>query len=596
MSGVADNTLTQIAIPKTFTPSGGTALNVIGISENAFSGCSALSDIWISDSITEIGNNAFAGCSALKKLYFNNAVISTIGSGNFTSEMEIYAKNATTISTLKALSPNAIAVELNFSIDRSSNGTGGGGPNSASNSFKYILTIGTKEYVYEYDFLMGFRSVIDKTLIIFPETSNALNVTLKTHIEANSIMSGNEGIDGIQEKIAFSSKNSNGSLTRIFGTGTGASDFNTYTDSFAEATYPVKGSTATVTPGSDYKLTIDYTVMERVKCFTEDTLVTLADGTTKMIKDVTYDDLLMVYDFDRGEFAVSYPVWIATAGEYSSYYLAEFDDGSSIKIVINHRLFSDTTLDYSRVIDAELSCVGKSFIRQVMGEDGKPKLVSVKCTNITIVEEQCTYYNMVTSQALNFISNGFIGATGVGNMYTFTKIDDQTYVHNQDQLSHTKGGSDDVDNGTRFAYEQFDTSIVPYYIYVAYRLSETRNMVNILLNTEPYKSMVEQYEAAGKDGKKIVTQLALTIISDYFKSDYEDDPTANLSSFKVTFSDRDYDGKRYESESEYVLPDPVESENFIGWYNTFDGKIYQSGEVAKLYMNTHFIARYEESA
>jgi dihydrodipicolinate synthase/N-acetylneuraminate lyase len=40
-------------------------------------------------------------------------------------------------------------------------------------------------------------------------------------------------------------------------------------------------------------------------CVAPDTLVTLADGTQKQIKDVTNTDMLMVWDFYKGEYAVA---------------------------------------------------------------------------------------------------------------------------------------------------------------------------------------------------------------------------------------------------------------------------------------------------
>ena len=105
-----------------------------------------------------------------------------------------------------------------------------------------------------------------------------------------------------------------------------------------------------VKSGDSLKLIIKFEIMENVQCFTGETLVTLADGSTKQIKDVTYDDLLMVYDFDRGEFSVSYPIWIAKVGEYNHYYKMTFSDNSYVNIVLSHRLFTLTDMDFEKLM------------------------------------------------------------------------------------------------------------------------------------------------------------------------------------------------------------------------------------------------------
>ena len=49
-----------------------------------------------------------------------------------------------------------------------------------------------------------------------------------------------------------------------------------------------------------------------------------------------------------------------------------------------------------------------------------------------------------------------------------------------------------------------------------------------------------------------------------------------------------------EYESEYILPKPKKEENFIGWLNTGDNKLYQPGEKIKVVHGLHFIAKYKE--
>ena len=55
---------------------------VTGIGNNAFSGCSEMTDVVIPESITSIGNNAFSGCTGLSKITIPKNVTS-IGSSVF---------------------------------------------------------------------------------------------------------------------------------------------------------------------------------------------------------------------------------------------------------------------------------------------------------------------------------------------------------------------------------------------------------------------------------------------------------------------------------------------------------------------------------
>ena len=237
-------------------------------------------------------------------------------------------------------------------------------------------------------------------------------------------------------------------------------------------------------------------------------------------------------------------------------------------------------MQYILIIDADYSCIGKKFLRQVM-QDGVPVLTEVTCTNITKIYEKCKFYNMVTSQAINFMSNGYIGGTSNVNIYQFEKVDDQTYIHNQDQMAECAKGDTSLENGTIFGYDRFDAEKVPYYVYVAYRLAELRNMVKILAQLPPYNTYPIQF----------VEQRVIEEINAYFGEKYTSTMVEMPDTFKMTLSDREQT-VRYSAGDKFTLPQPYNTENFVGWYSSFDGKIYQPGDQSAVYMNTHFIARY----
>ena len=77
VTGIGECTDTELVIPSEYN-----GLPVTGIGGFAFSGCSGLTSVAISDSVTSIGNYAFRYCSDLTSVTIGNGVTS-IGSDAF---------------------------------------------------------------------------------------------------------------------------------------------------------------------------------------------------------------------------------------------------------------------------------------------------------------------------------------------------------------------------------------------------------------------------------------------------------------------------------------------------------------------------------
>ncbi len=562
---------TMVLIPSTYKPDNGEELSVIGIAANAFSGATNLENIGLPETIQVIESNAFDGAVNVKFVDFGNAEITSYGANVFGNRKDIiiYTQNETTKDTIKQATPNSTSTNISLTIETGiEEGSNSSQIASQRGSFDMVFTIDGHEFKVDTTYDMQLSTLYNGYMIISSENSGEINVSVSANINAEAYgTSQTSTVDHIQEQIAIA-KVENGETILIDGTPVDENYYN-HPGGTATATY-----SGTATVGDELKLVVNFTVMTYVQCFTEGTLVTLADGSTKPIEDVTYDDLLLVWDFDRGEFSYSYPVWIAEGGTYNNYYLMKFDDGSEVEIVLSHRLFDVDGLSFEKSIDAIYSQVGDRFFRQTIDENGNPKITTPTCISIEKINESCKYYNMVTSQSLNFFANGFLGATGVANMYTFEKTDDGRYIHNQEQLQDTKY------NGDVFAYDMFDSSIVPYEIYIAYRLGETKNMADILAKAPPYN----QYPI------KQVYQIAVKLIEDYFPESYFEDIVALPDTYKITTSEGV--STRVDKGETYTLESPKDLADFEGYYNTFDGKMYMPGDEVTIYMNTHFIARY----
>lgn len=572
----SNNDVQVVEIPTTYSFENGIVKDVVGIGEGAFQDNITITNIVLPNTLKSIGDNAFAGATNLNNVDFVNAKITSFGTNVFGGRTDIfvYSQNKGTVDLIQSSYPLATSINMSYEIENEFSGNGGTGPSDIDGTITFKVTVGSHEWTMSSSFYNYLSNNLNSYLVVFDNEEGTANAKVQVILDCYAISgtAGNE-ISHVQEQIALSRIEEDGSLTKIAGTPTDETYFNHPGDGgSAHVDVSYEGE---VNKGDKLSFIVNFTILSSYEyCFTEGTLVTLADGTTKAIEEVTYDDLLLVWDFDRGEFGYTYPVWITKAGENNKYYLMKFDDGSELEVVFSHRLFNADTLTFEKSIDAIYSQVGQSFVRQVIGEDGKPTLTTTKCVSITEVEENCVYYNMITSQALNFFSNGFLGSTGLSNMYTFEKTEDGRYIHNQEQLEKTKA------NGDVFEYEMFDTSRITYEMYVGYRLGELKNMVDILAQTPPYSQLpIEQVYA-----------YAISVVNDYFPDGYFDAMKEWPSTMLVTTSDGA--SMRVNKNETYILSAPEKQEGFAGWYNSFDGKIYQAGDEVTIYMNTHFVARY----
>ena len=160
--------------------------------------------------------------------------------------------------------------------------------------------------------------------------------------------------------------------------------------------------------GSVEKDVIDFLLFDRCHCLVEGTQITLADRTTKSIEDITYENDLLVWDFDNARFATVKPLWIMKAQRTSQYYLVKFDNGSELKLAIQHRIFNKEkgSFEYP-IIDEETP-----EITTFTSDGTESKVVS-----IDIIKEKVNYYNIITDYHINLFANGILTSCRLNNIY-----------------------------------------------------------------------------------------------------------------------------------------------------------------------------------
>ena len=157
-------------------------------------------------------------------------------------------------------------------------------------------------------------------------------------------------------------------------------------------------------------------------CFVYNTKILLTDYTTKPVQDITYNDELLVWDFDNGCYASAKPIWIKKTQTTDSYYRCTFDNGAELKLVGSngrcHRVFS---LDRN-MFESATECVGE----QIITTNGIAKLVS--CER---VEETVDFYNVITNKHINLFAEGVLTSCRLNNLYP---VQDMKFVKDDREL------------------------------------------------------------------------------------------------------------------------------------------------------------------
>lgn len=298
-------------------------------------------------------------------------------------------------------------------------------------------------------------------------------------------------------------------------------------------------------------------------CLIEGTKVRLANGKTKNIEDINYDDLLMVYDHENGGITYEYPAWIETAKKTKTYQKTTFSDGTVLKTYGPHGVFSKDLLKYVSVTDRSEFYVGSHIVK--ISKNGKPKTVTV--TKIETVNKNTKYYHITSTRYHNIIADDILTTDGtVVSSFLFNFNEDLTWGSKRDEF---------LKQNDLFEYQDL-AAYFPRHVFVGFRMSEAKNVYNQgLLDIEYFADLLSLDNA-----KKPIKN-----------NQGENVWMVTTSDNKVTKKNKEKFLK--EEGSYYTLKEPQNSQNFVGWLNTVDNKIYQPNDKVEVVCGTHFVAQYK---
>ena len=172
------------------------------------------------------------------------------------------------------------------------------------------------------------------------------------------------------------------------------------------------------------KDTDEFRVYVHNACFVEGTEITLADRTRKNIENVTYEDELLVWDFDNGCFATAKPLFISKGQTTTEYNYIKFEDGTELKTVVDHRIFNMELQKFTYTMDEENTPIGTTVFK----EDG----TTTKLIERKVVKEKVNYYNVITDYHMNLFANEILTSLRLNNLY---EIKDMKFVKDNRKLT-----------------------------------------------------------------------------------------------------------------------------------------------------------------
>lgn len=301
-------------------------------------------------------------------------------------------------------------------------------------------------------------------------------------------------------------------------------------------------------------LTIRGTATAQGGCLIEGTKIKLADGTTKKIEDIAYDDLLLVWSYDTGSITEEYPIWIEKEKTTTSYTKVTFSDHSSIKIVGSHAFFSDDDHQFVSFKDHEKFHIGTTIAKVTENN----QLKKVKVTKIETVHKKVKYYFVASTRYYNIISDDFIttdGYTELTNLYPF-----------DDRIRWT-----DEKKVKTLDYSYFE-GILPFYMYKGFRAGELAVLLETKeTNMESFLEYIQTQIINPKMVKEPITRnnKRYWIVSTSKENGYLDNR------------------QQIEEGTIYTLPD---TPNIKNWYSTSEHKMYKPGDTVTVWTGMHFEA------
>lgn len=161
-------------------------------------------------------------------------------------------------------------------------------------------------------------------------------------------------------------------------------------------------------------------------CFKEGTEITLSDLSKKKIQDITYNDKLLVWDFDNGCMNIDNIFWIKKEETADYYYHITLENGNTIDLIGSngkcHRLFNYD----DQIFESATDLIGKNiYTRQGI----------FKVVDCVRINESCKFYNIITENHINLFANDMLTSCKYNNALPIVNM---RFVKDNVEIDSTK--------------------------------------------------------------------------------------------------------------------------------------------------------------
>lgn len=152
---------------------------------------------------------------------------------------------------------------------------------------------------------------------------------------------------------------------------------------------------------------------EKESCITPDTLVTLANGGTKAVKDLNYTDQIIAWNHFTGGYQVTSASYIVRHDEKEVNVITlHFADGTSVEIVGEHGFFDLYENQYVFISEKNVaSYIGHGFAKQSYNGHAMVTLVGY-----TVESRFTASYSLASIACNNVMANGMFSLTPIEGM------------------------------------------------------------------------------------------------------------------------------------------------------------------------------------
>lgn len=165
-------------------------------------------------------------------------------------------------------------------------------------------------------------------------------------------------------------------------------------------------------------------------CLLAGTMIDLADGKQKPIEEITYEDELLVWNFDEGKLDSAKPAWIRRAKRRDYYFKNVLESG---KILLTsgqsstgwgHRMYD--------MNERKFIYTTKSVSDMIYTLDGPEMHMSCERIN-----GECEYFNVITEKHFNMFANRILTSCSLNNLHDisdgmkFVRQDEPSYSDEQ---------------------------------------------------------------------------------------------------------------------------------------------------------------------